>query len=583
MPSKEKKSNSRGKGGPPREVESRALKLLGEATEIQDPVIVSTERDKAPDGTNLYKITAAPKGDPNGPHASIVVDSKGSAVAAALFAEFAAFAPPTFEVSKTKASLAPLSPVTIDPKLNELTLRECETFEEIITVTVPKQPAAKADVYFLADTTGSMSSILAAVRAGANAILNAPQFAGRDIAFGVGNYKDFPTDPYAFDHQLSPTTNKPAVAAAINTWNASGGADTPEGQLFALHRIATSPSIGWRANSERILVWFGDAPGHDPVCSSISGLPADLTAASVTADLQTENITVLAISTNTRIGLDADPDPLSSDYGACAPNGGPNQATDFANATGGQHVTGINPANIVSTIITLVNAAVSTINNLNLVPTGATAPFVLGITPAAGYGPLPGDREHVLRFRVTFKGVVPCRKKPQTFVGTIDVVADGAVVARKRVVIRVPACRFHYSVKFVCGTQEPTECRDEPVRPGIYSTEINIHNPNRCPAKVKKRVIPVVLEGKPLGREPKWSGPRGKDRVLLPPDAATMDDCYRLSELLFERPQCRQRLTIGFLAITSDRPLEISAVYTASDLEGRLVSLDVESIEGRRF
>ena len=139
-------------------------------------------------------------------------------------------------------------------------------------MTVPVSGATpKADVYLLADTTGSMGSVIDAVKLGVGAIVGNPALAGFDVAYGVGNYKDFPNDPYAFDNQLSPTTDTTQVSAAIGTWTADGGCDGPEGQLFALHRLATDPAIGWRPDARRIIVWFGDAPGHDPVCAAISG------------------------------------------------------------------------------------------------------------------------------------------------------------------------------------------------------------------------------------------------------------------------------------------------------------------------
>ena len=54
-------------------------------------------------------------------------------------------------------------------------------------------------------------------------------------------------------------------------------------------------SIGWRSDAERILVWFGDAPGHDPVCAAISGLGFDITEATLTVKLQTASLAVVAI------------------------------------------------------------------------------------------------------------------------------------------------------------------------------------------------------------------------------------------------------------------------------------------------
>src|SRR5262249_54007282 len=96
-------------------------------------------------------------------------------------------------------------------------LPKCATERETVTVTVPPFAGPpKADVYLLADTTGSMAAVLDAVRACACAIVNDPSLAAFDVAWGVGNYRDFPVparNSYAFQHQLSPTTD--AVCACV--------------------------------------------------------------------------------------------------------------------------------------------------------------------------------------------------------------------------------------------------------------------------------------------------------------------------------------------------------------------------------
>jgi hypothetical protein len=429
-----------------------------------------------------------------------------------------------------------------------------------------------------------MGSHIAAVQAGANQILNDLAALGIDIAYGVGSYNDFPGPPtLAFQHQLSPTSSTAAVTAAIGTWAASGGGDYPEGQLFALDQLAVPPggTIGWRAGAERIIVWFGDAPAHDPVCSAISGLSYTITEATATAKLVAEQITVLAISVTTP-GLDDNPAPSSFDYNAAcgAPGGTAGQGTRIANATGGIFVTGINPSTIVSTITSLITTAVTTINNLSLVPTGGIAPFVTSISPAGGYGPLASDQTHVLPFDVVFTGVVPCTSETQVFTGTIDAVADGGVVASKTVTITVPPCesrRRVYSVKYVCGWQHDE--RGCPVLPGRYATDVNIHNPSGREARIEKVFIPLVVNGEPIGREPRYSQPRAKDFIVLPPMSATMDDCCRIAELM---GLDLGSLNIGFLQITSDADLEVVAVYTASGFDPNMgVSIDVEQVEAR--
>jgi len=570
-----------------------ALKLIRKKYKIKSPIVVDRRQDVLRATQEIiYQFRAVSSADANGPQYMVVLDQAGAELDLEQISQrdnveyFAVTVSPAI-VGDTGILAAPTAGITINPIENNLVLNQGDTFDEVITVTVPANAGVpKADIYFLADTTASMTSILAAVQTGANNILTTLNGLGLDFAYGVGNYKDFPNDPFAFQHQLSPTNVAVDVTNAINAWTASGGNDIPEGQFFALDRLAEPPSgaIGWRTGSKRIIVWFGDAPAHDPVCAAISGLGADITEVSVTAKLVAEQITVLAISTATP-GLDDNPTPQSTDYvGACgAPGGAAGQGTRIANTTGGKFVSGIDPTTVVNTIIDLVKAAVSTINNINLVPAGATAPFVTSITPAAGYGPLATDKEHKLEFKVRFTGVETCRDKEQVFNGTLDVVADGVVVAQKRVEIKVSACApvelYSYNVKFVCGVQPECVCECVSVRPGIYATEINIYNYHSVEIKVEKKFIPVVFAGAPSGREPRVAQPRAVDRIKLPPHSATMDDCCRIAEVLFgSTPSSSIPLTIGFLEITSTEELSVTAVYTASDLASESVYIDVEQI-----
>ena len=250
---------------------------------------------------------------------------------------------------------------TINPTSNDLILEIGSEEEQTVTVTIPPSVGVnKADVYILADTTGSMGAILNAVKLGANDIVGAP-YSGIDIAFGAGNYRDFTDMNPPFDQQVKPTTTNSDVTAAIQTWNAGGGGDFPESQLFALHSLAEAPegsSIGWRRDSKRIIVWFGDAPGHDPIRKEQSGLSEDITTDSVRSRLAEQDITVIAISVQGN-RLDS--------------NG--NQATRIAEATGGKHVKGINSSEIVDTIITLIDEAIKDIGEVRLEPTVGCSTF----------------------------------------------------------------------------------------------------------------------------------------------------------------------------------------------------------------
>ncbi len=76
---------------------------------------------------------------------------------------------------------------------------------------------------------------------------------------------------------------------------------------------------------------------------------------------------------------------------------------------------------------------------------------------------------------------------------------------------------FVYSVKFVCGVNE-TNPQGAIVEPGIYATEINIHNYRPEGVEVKKEVLILVENGEAIGREPQSVGVRGR-RYRVDPTA----------------------------------------------------------------
>lgn len=150
---------------------------------------------------------------------------------------------------------------------------------------------------------------------------------------------------------------------------------------------------------------------------------------------------------------------------------------------------------------------------------------------------------------------------------------------RPPVLLEDPERRFHrYSVKFLCGMQPATPCIAAPLRPGRYATEINIHNPGAATARVRKRVVPLVLAGAALGREPRCAETKTSDAIILPPGSATMDDCCRIGELL-AGAGAPGALTVGILEIVSSAELAVTAVYTVTTPAGRV---DVDTLRVRR-
>jgi hypothetical protein len=234
------------------------------------------------------------------------------------------------------------------------------------TVHLPEIPP-DADVYFLVDTTGSMGSVINQIKADIGLIIPAIQAVAPTAQFGLGQYKDFPFDVFAFQQMvtLGPDDgvggNPGDVSDTVGSLFASGGFDGSEGQFFALDQLAEAGNPGgFNPATASIIVWIGDAPAHDPVCSAISGLGYDITEASVIAKLQApawggSGVAAVAISTTTGFpnALDDNPALSAGNYSpTCAViNGAAGQATRIAGATGGVHLANVPPADIAQAIL----------------------------------------------------------------------------------------------------------------------------------------------------------------------------------------------------------------------------------------
>jgi hypothetical protein len=229
--------------------------------------------------------------------------------------------------------------------------------KELVVPGIPQNP----DIYFLSDITGSMDPAIAAVQASAGSIMAAILAAQPTAQFGVGSYRDYPYDALPpFYHQLSITADTTAAATAIGNWAAGGGSDGPEAQFYAMNRLADpadTVGIGWRGGPNKIVVWFGDAPAHDPVPNAATGLGYDIDEANVTADLVAAGITVIAISLNSggyAAGIDDDPNLGGGDYATAygiVENGAPGQASNIAAATGGSYLFAATPEEAVDAVL----------------------------------------------------------------------------------------------------------------------------------------------------------------------------------------------------------------------------------------
>jgi hypothetical protein len=212
-----------------------------------------------------------------------------------------------------------VAPATVDAAMDP---GDSDEVEKVVhTSAVPPKP----DIVFLADTTGSMGSEIANVKSNVASIMADVTAAQPNAQFGAAQYRDFNCDPQPFNLDQAITDDTAAVQTAVNTWGPMGGCDEPEAQLFALHELATSAATGFRPESSRIIVWFGDAPGHDP--------SNGITEAAATSALQAAAVRVLAISTGfNRLNLTG-------------------QAARIADATGGIFTSGVAPSDLSAAIL----------------------------------------------------------------------------------------------------------------------------------------------------------------------------------------------------------------------------------------
>lgn len=260
------------------------------------------------------------------------------------------------------------------------------------TVTVDAGSAAtKADIFFLSDTTGSMGSTIAAVQSAVGSILTSTAALG-DIAWGVGQYRDV-GDAFTYQIDQDITTNQAAVTGAIGTWFASGGGDFPEDNLHALTQVANTTS--WRAGSQKVAVWFGDAPAHDP------GSAGETQASTITA-LQAQGVKVIAF-----------------DVGSLDSTG---QATAITAATGGSYHSGLSSA--ATDVVNAIKAAFATYSSVCLDTSAAPAGVSASSSPVCINGAFDRSVQRTFDFNVTFTG-----NSPGVYNFPVDALVDGGIVA----------------------------------------------------------------------------------------------------------------------------------------------------------
>ena len=140
---------------------------------------------------------------------------------------------------------------------------------------------------------------------------------------------------------------------------------------------------------------------------------------------------------------------------------------------------------------------------------------------------------------------------------------------------------YIYSVKIVCGTVTPPRpkpsiptLRDPaPVVPGLYRTAVNIHNFWETDTAFLQKVAIALPQDQERGPVTK------KIQTKLGPNQAVEVDCYNVVAILEGTPSAKAEFLKGFVVIESPVELEVTAVYTAEELQENGISIDVEQIQ----
>ena len=335
----------------------------------------------------------------------------------------------------TASDASSIHPESFSTTLN---VGETVTLQKTVIVQAVEPGDAKVDVFFLTDTTASMRGTIDAIKGFGEQLLNTAAGLG-DVAWGVGSYDDVPAGPWGvagvdLPWRLHQTVTDVVddVRVGFQKLSLGFGADRPESSLIALSRAAAE--AGWREGTQRFILWFGDAPGHDPsdgaplatfAGTDGFGNPVAVgdsypgpTLAETIAALTAENITVIGFDSGFKdfgiqLGLDANVDDNILDD----PVFGPSQIANFRNetrqgtaiteATGGflTDISSTPGASIVDMILRALDTGLFTYNSVSLVPEGNLPGVSVAVSP--GYlGDFTRKEDGSFDFEVSFTALL---------------------------------------------------------------------------------------------------------------------------------------------------------------------------------
>lgn len=328
----------------------------------------------------------------------------------------------------------------------------------------------RGDIFFLVDTTGSMGLAIDNVRSSlSTTIIPAVSAAIADVVMGVGDFRDFPVDPYGspgdwpFMARQPLTADVTAVQSALNALSAGGGNDGPESDVEGLYRSVSGGSCAgggfgeacFRTLSHPIIVIVTDNEMHNGPggANPYSGVSAR-TWTEMTAALNAQDVKVVGAAVDP---FSAFPLPIP------LPNVARAHLEELARATSSRALDGTEtvydaPGGSVSTavvdgIIDLVSTTTQDVTSQTRDDTSDAVDatrFIQRVTPVRAtrattfdattfYGVAGGT---TITFEVAFQNdFLPAEAFVQIFQAFIEVtdVASGTVLDTRNVYIVVPA------------------------------------------------------------------------------------------------------------------------------------------------
>ncbi len=380
----------------------------------------------------------------------------------------------------------------------EATLCPGQSAHETKRIFIPAAPG-KADIVFAFDASGSMESEIGAAQSSASQIMNDLAALIPDVQFGVTDFLDYPTGEYggSGDHayllRQAITGDRNAVQSAINAVEVGIGNDYPEAYTRALYESYSDSSLGWRRDSRRFLIVFGDSVAHDddlnagvssppyhagttwrtgyaptyldPGRDGVPGTGDDLDFQTALNGMRANNVTLLFVVPNHASPVF--PDDSSDDIGKLY-----TYWKGWAGRTGagGDAVKLANAADLPAAIRDLVTSASSHISRLELVADPSSYQSWLTVNPPAYTNLTIPPSGLTVTFEVDFT-VPPGTPVGQDYKFIVRAIGDGAVYGGQGVTIHVPA-----SCITITPTPTPT------VTPTPTRTPTPTYTPTRTPS-----------------------------------------------------------------------------------------------------